>query len=167
MTGKRVTINDIPALVNEALLASMVPRNILPVFRSTGCWPFNPDIFGSADFAAASVTDKDFVEFFTESVTEAEPDATPHIDQEISADEQSASSSSFLNITSFVESIDQPLNEVMKINEMNSSYLSPASILPFPKISPRKKSNRRRGKIGIYIDTPVKDEMEKKSLKKK
>ena len=80
MTGKRVTIFDIPALVNEALLASMVPRNILPVFRSTGCWPFNSDIFGSADFAAASVTDKDFVEFFTESVTEAEPDATPHID---------------------------------------------------------------------------------------
>ena len=89
----RVTIYDIPALVNETQLASMLPRNILSRFRSTGCWPFNPDIFGSADFAAASVTDRNFVASFMESVVEAEPHATPHIVKEMSADKQPASSS--------------------------------------------------------------------------
>ena len=70
-------------------------------FRSTGGQQFNPDIFGSPDFAAASVTDRDFVESFMESVAKAEPEPTPHIDKEMTAYEQPASSSSSFNINSF------------------------------------------------------------------
>ena len=40
--------------------------------------------------------------------------------------------------------------------------------LPIPKAAPRKRSlTRSRGKTRIYTDTPVRDEVEKKSIEKK
>ena len=82
-----------------------------------------------------------------------------------SADEPPASSSSSVNINSFVENADQASNEEPAA-DINSSH-APASILPFRKASPGKKSNRRSGKTKIYTDTPVRDKIEKRSLEKK
>ena len=42
------------------------------------------------------------------------------------------------------------------------------STLPIPKAAPRKRSlTRSRGKTRTYADTPVRDEVEKKSIEKK
>ena len=48
------------------------------------------------------------------------------------------------NINSFVENADQPSNE--EPDDINSSYVSPSSILPFPKASPRKNQTEEKGK---------------------
>ena len=59
--GKKVTIYEIPALINEAQQTSLVPRNILSGFSYTGNWPYNPELFTSADFAPSFVTDQDLI----------------------------------------------------------------------------------------------------------
>ena len=64
--GKRVTIYDIPQLVNQAQLSAIVPRNILSGFEHTGNWPYNPNLFTDADFAPSDVTDRDYAPFTIE-----------------------------------------------------------------------------------------------------
>ena len=59
--GKKVTIYEIPALINEPQQTSLVPRNILSGFSYTGNWPYNPELFTSADFAPSFVTDQDLI----------------------------------------------------------------------------------------------------------
>ena len=59
--GRVVTIYDIPALVKEAHMASMLPRNITSGFQNTGIYPYNRDIFSDADYAPAATTDRDMV----------------------------------------------------------------------------------------------------------
>ena len=56
--GKTLTIYEVPALVKEAQLCALMPRNILSGFKNIGTWPYNPDIFAEEDFAAATITDR-------------------------------------------------------------------------------------------------------------
>ena len=74
---KTITIYDIPALIKEAQLSTMISRNILSGFESTGIWPYNRNIFTELDFMPASVTDRQ-----CPSINEAEqesPNSTPCI----------------------------------------------------------------------------------------
>ena len=57
--GKTISIYDIPCLVNEPQLASMVLRNIISGFSSIGIWPYNSEIFSEADFVPSIVSDRD------------------------------------------------------------------------------------------------------------
>ena len=57
--GKTVTIYDIPSIAKEAQLSTMTTRNILSGFQHTGIVPFNRELFADADFAPATLTDKD------------------------------------------------------------------------------------------------------------
>ena len=57
--GKTITIYEIPAIVNDAHMSAMIPRNILSGFRSTGISPFNRDLFAELDFAPAATTDRE------------------------------------------------------------------------------------------------------------
>ena len=56
--GKTLTIYEVPALVKEAQLCALVPRNILSGFKNTGTWPYIPNIFAEEDFVAATITDR-------------------------------------------------------------------------------------------------------------
>lgn len=64
--GKRVTIYDIPQLVNQAQLSALVPCNILSGFEHTGNWPFNPNVFTDEDFTPSNVTDNAYEPFDVE-----------------------------------------------------------------------------------------------------
>ena len=57
-TGKTLTLYEVPALVKEAQLCTLVPRNISSGFKNTGTWPYNSDIFSEEDFAAATIIDR-------------------------------------------------------------------------------------------------------------
>ena len=69
--GKTITVYDIPCLVNEAQLASMVPCNIIFRFSFTGTWPYNLEIFSEADFVPSILTDRD--PYFASLLNTAEP----------------------------------------------------------------------------------------------
>ena len=156
--GKRVTIYEIADLIHEAHLNSLVPRNILSEFRSTGNWPYNPDVLSSADFAPAVVTDNDVA---TEQMNS--PIQTLHSLQDaiqLAAEEQSVN----LNPDSFIVDManDAEFSSTLSENDQAhlSEYISPANILPLPKAAPLKKaSGRRRGKTRIFTDTPVRNEV--------
>ena len=144
--GKTVTIYDIPALVNEAQMVAMTPRNITSGFHSTGSWPYNSDIFPETAFAPAYVTDRDLLpgSGFTSD------DLQPLQNQSPAA----------YNIQPSVDTPEEAGPSSV------STYVSPQDVLPLPKAPPRKNSNRRRGKTRIYTDTPVREEIEKRELEK-
>ncbi|XP_016366794.1 uncharacterized protein LOC107707317 [Sinocyclocheilus rhinocerous] len=56
--GETLTLYDLPQLLNNILLMGASPQNVKKGFRSTGIWPFNPDIFSKDYFLPASVTDR-------------------------------------------------------------------------------------------------------------
>ena len=56
--GKTLKIYDIPALVNQAYLSAMTPRNIISGFTSMGICPLNVDIFADAEFVSGELTDR-------------------------------------------------------------------------------------------------------------
>ena len=57
-SGKTLKIYDIPALVNQAYLSGMTPKNIISGFTSTGICPLDVDIFADAEFVASELTDR-------------------------------------------------------------------------------------------------------------
>jgi hypothetical protein len=56
--GKRITIYDQGALFGAAYLRVATMDKAVNGFRSTGLWPYNPDIFSENDFMAAAITDE-------------------------------------------------------------------------------------------------------------
>lgn len=55
--GETLTVGDLQQLLNILLMGAS-PQNVKKGFRSTGIWPFNPDIFNRDYFLPASVTDR-------------------------------------------------------------------------------------------------------------
>lgn len=60
--GIPITIYNVSEIVGKAFPLAFTPVNILKGFKTTGIWPFNPNIFTDADFLAESVTDRPFEE---------------------------------------------------------------------------------------------------------
>ena len=56
--GKKVTIYDIPDLVNSAHSYAFTHANIVSGFKNTGIYPYNSNIFTDLDFAPSDVTDR-------------------------------------------------------------------------------------------------------------
>ena len=91
------------------------------------------------------MTARDLVtESFMKPIAEAELHATPRIDKEKFADEQSAGCSSSVNINSFVENLDQ--SSIEESAFVNSSRDPLASILPFPKALSKKIQQKQEKK---------------------
>lgn len=56
--GKGVSIYNIPLIADAAHQQAMTISNIVSGFRSTGIYPYNRDIFASAEFASAEVSER-------------------------------------------------------------------------------------------------------------
>ena len=54
--GQRMTIHDIPGIVNIALPKANTPTNIMNGFKKCGISPYNKDIFEDHEFAPAEPT---------------------------------------------------------------------------------------------------------------
>lgn len=55
--GNHVTDYDVAGLFNEAYLRTASMDKAVNGFKSTGKWPFNPDIFTDEEFALSEVTE--------------------------------------------------------------------------------------------------------------
>lgn len=184
--AKRVTIYDIPTLAHEAHLSAMIPRNIISGFKSSGNWPFNPDVFTSADFDAAAVTDTDYVPANEEEsstvstdtmlddqiipVSSGNPTDSQQRSQTELSDEQPCTNTSLLDCPNrFVaETVEPSANSSRTEKEFDQdNYVSPTSIMPFPKAAPRKSSGRKRGRTRVFTDTPVRNEVAERAMSKK
>ena len=55
--GKRVTDYETAEIFGRAYGRAATAEKSENGFRSTGIWPFNPDVFGDEDFAPSTVTE--------------------------------------------------------------------------------------------------------------
>ena len=159
--GKTITIYEIPAIVNDAHMSAMIPRNILSGFRSTGISPFNRDLFAELDFAPAATTDR---ERETNQETTDEPNhdgggtnANPQIQEQ----DHVCTDVLVFPSTSTGGSTQIPVEKSPRstLPDSGDVYVSPAAILPTPKAGPRKTTTtkRKKGSTKILTDTPVRD----------
>ena len=163
---KTLTIYEVPALVKEAQLCALVPRNILSGFKNTGTWPYNPDIFAEEDFAAATITDRTAPDIQIPLINDLPVDST----------RSSACSSQSMLIgngpNTHTTQAGSSLDDAEKTTSpehfaapSSTVYVSPSDVYSIPKAQPRKsKSFARKGKTQILTSTPVR---EKHALLKK
>ena len=162
--GKILTIYEVPALVKEAQLCALVPRNILSGFKNTGTWPYNPDIFAEEDFAAATITNRPAPDIQIPLINDLPID---------SAKSSACTSQSMLtdggpnsHTTQAGSSVDHATSSRAKKTTLaehfaalsSTVYVSPSDVYSIPKAQPRKfKSSARKGKTQILTSTPVRE----------
>ena len=147
--GKAMRYHDIPKIMARAFPLAFTSQNIESGFRVTGIYPLNRDIFSDSDFLPASVTVREFENFDDESETDV---SFPAVHQNDPFDQPVASTSSAVQ------------KEPSNFPEMP---VSPELVRPFPKAGPRKepRKGRKRGQTQIITDSPVKQALERKSVK--
>ncbi|XP_049869645.1 uncharacterized protein LOC126369338 [Pectinophora gossypiella] len=58
--GRAITVFQITAIFNAAFGKAATIACATESFKTTGIWPYNPDVFSEADFLASAVTDREF-----------------------------------------------------------------------------------------------------------
>jgi len=130
--GKTLSIYDIAELSGQAFQRSFTIENISSSFKSTGIFPYNPNIFTDDVFLPALVTD---IPLQQDDNGGEDPSCVP------STSGLSATSPSTTTSTSEVN--DEALLEI---------------ISPYPKADvTRKRPNQKRCKSAIITDTPEKE----------
>ncbi len=136
--GRTITIYEVSKLFGEAFLLSFTPANIISGFRSSGIFPYNPDVFPPETFGCSFVTDR------------PEPDETPRTATPAPA-------------ASVATAIELPIEF-----SSSTFKRSPEEVLGFPKAKERKQKNNdsRKKKSSILTSTPEKLELERKQAEK-
>lgn len=136
--GKPITIYDISKIVGKAYTKAFTPQNIISGFKSSGIWPLDSNIFNENDFLQSYVTDRP-ENIIVEQLISSIPSTSSHVIEP----QQDPSTSHNMSITSLEDNF------------------------PFPKADKRKHTTvRKRGKSRILTDTPEKNEVLFKSIKK-
>ncbi|KAL4134942.1 hypothetical protein QTP88_006622 [Uroleucon formosanum] len=139
--GKRVSIYDLPSVINNALINAATPKNIVNGFTVSGLWPFNRNAFAVDEYAPAVVTDM-YLNF--EDTTNN--NATP------------------------ISQTNTKTAVAEKPEEQASVEISPETVRPYPKAKINskmaKKGGRRKGKATVLTDTPEKDEIALRATEK-
>lgn len=140
-TANPITIYDVGKLSCNAFYKAFTPTNITLAFAKTGFFPLNRLIFDEDDFAAAYATDRPLSD--GEQSTVRTDRLLPDGDQnevpiEIILD----------------ENIIVPEEKTLS----TSTLVSLECVRPYPKAGDaRKKTNRFRVKMTIYMLTPIKE----------
>lgn len=168
--GKRLTIYDLPSIAKLALPLGSTPRNILAGFSCTGIWPFNREIFGDAEFAPSTVTDKPLTivgEDLNENSSVAQRDLqTPTRDIVIEdIDEATSGNQKEIETTNDVHTREPSTSKERFCTPSTSERAkegslahTPEVIRPYPKGDFQKsaKGRRAKGKTAVLTDTPEK-----------
>ncbi|KAJ8889451.1 hypothetical protein PR048_008950 [Dryococelus australis] len=126
--GIPINIYDIPDLVEKYFGRAFTPENIQKGFVCTGIWPMNSRIFSESDFHTANVTDRP---------------GTTLIQEPIQCGSVNSSVAT---------------NTVLVAASTSSSNIavSPEQLRPFPKIGPRKRSEKKENFSQMKLVTNVK-----------
>lgn len=153
--GRVVGLHQISKIFGEAYIKAANIRNACSGFKKTGIFPYDPEVFTEADFAAAETTN--LIQEPTELVVAA------HEIEMVTPNYNIAPEATTSN--------NIPLNDSVNINVsqdnitiINTSAfnVSPEMIQPIPKIPARsfRSSNSRRGKTAIITASPYKNDLE-------
>ena len=161
-------ILDIPSLCAVAFPLAMTPVNIQSGFRVSGIYPLNRNIFTDDEFMPSLATDR--------------PDPNHVAADEILASEPSVDQPCLVvpeTTRSLIEACEIPLSDstgpVIQTPtpscSVSTKSLTPSSvhsIRPLPKAGPRltEKSDRKRGRTRILVDTPEKEQLEREAAER-
>ncbi|KAJ4435413.1 hypothetical protein ANN_18028 [Periplaneta americana] len=163
--GKTFDIYAVAEAAGIAYPKAFTPQNILSGFRKSGIYPLDTEIFTGDDFLGAYVTDRIPSSHPTENVTarpeSVEENSRPHI---TSADLDEPTPGTSFDAGNKRSGSDTPQSKHEVVN-----IVTPEEVQPYPKATPRKKSNRGRrvGRTVIVTDTPEKLALKKQKEKKK
>ena len=170
--GKRVTDFDVADLAGNAYNRAATMEKAVNGFRSTGIFPFNPDVFSDDDFAPATVTELVTFEDDTDSGMIASANANgpvvPNASFASQLDVQTSTSSSRISEEPLVQASPSYSSISEEPDTCSGTTSSPfprvfaTDILPLPytKITYRKRKSRRSE---IITSSPYKKSVEKKS----
>lgn len=167
--GQPISIYNVPSLVANAYPKAMTPENITSGFRATGIFPHNRNVFPPHAFLPAQVTDRPDPTVTQQSG--AEPPISPRqtssvsmADQELVDNSPPQTSSVSMTDQELVDTVD---NSAPQTSSVVSPIVTPSAIRPFTRAPPRKRPTQNRlGSTRILTDTPVKNDIAMKKLKK-
>jgi DDE superfamily endonuclease. len=149
--GRSVTQFQMSPLFAEAYLKASTPSTAINGFRACGIVPLDPSVFGDVDFAPAEVTDQPGTSSITDqpgtsSITD-QPGTSSIIDQ--------PGTSSITDQPGTSSITEQPVITTHHDTSNNSSYsVSPANLMPIPKATQDRRTNRKRGTSAVLTSTP-------------
>ncbi|XP_047022728.1 MFS-type transporter clz9-like [Helicoverpa zea] len=155
--GRVVTQFQLARLFGAAYCKAATIQNAVSGFSKTGIFPTNRTVFGEADFAAAETTE---IPSTTPS-TSADPYVNPTPSTSFAPIVHSSipSTSPLLIDPPPLSNNTPPVPTTLK--NQNRVTMSPADIMPVPKISAVRKraTDHRRGKTAIITSSPYKNEL--------
>lgn len=170
--GRAVSQFNICRLFGEAYLKASTPNNAINGFRKTGIVPFDANIFGEDDYAAALTTDIVLDFQGGQDMDNAESAISDTV-----IVKQTSNISQIIELEiELVNNTTEPLPHMKPTCSMNSqnsfaepqpscSYfnVSPNMIFPPPRVQSSttgRKNNRKRGKAALLTSSPYKKELE-------
>ena len=177
--GRPMVIHDVAEVVGMAYPLAFTPKNITAAFRSTGIFPYNPNIFTDEDFMSSYVTDRPLVATQAKPIdgaggSGAQGDGAGGSGAQgdgaggggAQGDEAGVSGGHGDEAgEGGAQGDGAGGGGGQRKGKSLSQSVSPEQIRPFPKAPPRKgASNRRLAKSRILTKTPVKAELEAELL---
>lgn len=163
--GKAVTMAQIAEILGKAFVRAASMTTAIHGFKSTGIWPFNPNIFPDSVFAASATTDR------PENTTD--PEIEP---ENVSLQNVPTYSDAQPGCSDWVTSEPRDSNVVQEngsiSNQPSTSQgiftISPEQIMPIPHVGRMnvKKTNHRKGKTVVVTSSPYKLELLKSEEKR-
>ncbi|KAI4458115.1 hypothetical protein MML48_7g00007138 [Holotrichia oblita] len=177
--GKTISVKNIAYLTNLPFEKAFTRTNIKNSFKKPGIWPLNRLVFSDEDFASNYVTD-----MTEESISKSQGNRGNH-QQNAEETEQQDELDKILNIEhedpnkvlatntemvkekEITDESNSPCTSKAARNILKDKKITPAIVRPFPKIAERRKKGKREpGKSRIMTDTPERDRLEEKKMRK-
>lgn len=144
--GNPLAIRNLPEIIATSLDIGATRKNIKSAFRSTGVWPYNPEIFQEFDFVMAAVRDFEHDVPAHEEVTTSDHPTT-------SVEESTRRSRSTSALSDILDSIGPVQMETPPPKSNRGRKPGRSSILCAPEVA--KKKRGRPAKKGTADSVPV------------
>lgn len=184
--GQTITLYDVAELFKTAYERTATVEKAIVSFRVTGIYPLDSTIFSEEDFLPSEVTEQNIDEIDEEhgvmvtfpgdneptanhvdhisDGSVQEPPAIYEAEQEFPAIHETEQEFPAIPGSSRVGDFTLPIS---RITVANVTAVSPADIMPLPKLSKRRKRTKKGLKSTILTSTPNKLLLEEKANEKK
>lgn len=182
--GEVVNLKHVAEIFGLAFAKAATMTTAMNSFKSTGIFPYNPDVFIDSDFIASETTN---VEESHVNTLTIEPMPTIEVSQGVN---ELVNISDFQTVLNSVQNCTQTNNKmctkkivsgqtnlvspITPVTKINTSFpqVSPTDVIPIPQQTyenkqKKKRNARAKGKTTILTDSPYKNELQQKQLNEK
>ncbi|XP_022166135.1 uncharacterized protein LOC111030774, partial [Myzus persicae] len=170
--GEVVNLKHVAEIFGLAFAKAATMTTAMNSFKSTGIFPFNPDIFQDSDFVASDTTNVEPMKTIEvsqdkelENILNLKTVVSPI---QISNPTQTNNIMCTEEIEGGQSNLISPITPVTKKNT-SFPHVSPIDVIPIPQQSyenkqKKKRNTRAKGKTAILTDSPYKNELQQQQL---